>query len=213
MPTLIDESGDTGHSRDSLPYFRLATVWMPDLDAATAFREAIRALRDELHLGRSLEFKFAATSSYPERRRAFFERALKHPFQFAFCGIDKTTRYWRHAPAEEQHWATATSLAVCLRPIYHGAEQPSRPLRDDVLVDDNGDRAFLKAINRAFRGLRSQLHPNASMVAKARFRGSAADEVMQLVDMVCGAAGACLDGDSLWYDLIRERCLGLIRLP
>ena len=45
MPTLIDESGDTGHSRDSLPYFRLATVWMPDLDAATAFREAIRAPR------------------------------------------------------------------------------------------------------------------------------------------------------------------------
>ena len=34
-----------------------------------------------------------------------------------------------------------------------------------------------------------------------------------LVDMVCGAAGACLDGDSTCYDLIKPKCMGLMRLP
>jgi hypothetical protein len=213
MPTLIDESGDTGHSRNSLPYFRLAAVWLPDLDAAAAFRDSIRRLREELHLGRSFEFKFAATSSHPERRDAFFRRALDYPFQFAWCGLDKTTWYWSKAPAAEQHWATATSLAVCLRSTYLAAEQPSRPLRDQVLVDNNADKAFLHAINRAFRNLRSRLHPDAPMVANARFRGSAPDEAMQLVDMVCGATGAHLNGDSTWYNLIRSRCLGLMQLP
>ncbi len=213
MPTFIDESGDTGHARDSLSYFRLAAVWMPTLAAADLFRADVRRLRQYLEVGEKFEFKFARTSSRHDRRRAFLECAANHDFRFSFCGIDKTGPYWGRASAEEQHWATATSIAVCLRQVYHQAEQPTRSLREQVLVDDNGDEGFLKAIQIAFQGLRSKLHPGAHMVRNPRFRGSAPDEVMQLVDMACGAAGACLDGDSKWYDLIQSKCMGMMQLP
>jgi hypothetical protein len=213
MPTFINESGDTGHARHSLPYFRLAAVWIPTLAAADLFRADVRRLRQDLEVGEKFEFKFARTHSHPERRRAFFDCAAQHDFRFSFCGIDKTGAYWGRAPAEEQHWATAASIAACLRQVYHQAEQSIRPLRDPVLVDDNGDKGFLKAIRIAFRGLQSQLHPGVPMVSNPRFRGSATDEVMHLVDMVCGAAGACLDGDSTCYDLIKPKCMGLMRLP
>ena len=82
-----------------------------------------------------------------------------------------------------------------------------------IFVDDNGDGKFLRVIGVAFRGLKSQLHPESPMVRNPRFRGSGPDEVMQLVDMVCGAAGASIAGDSSWFEMISERCEGFDRLP
>jgi hypothetical protein len=217
MPTFIDESGETGHSQTSSDYFRLAALWIPSLEEATAFRESVRQLpsaRPDLHLEAGLEYKFARTASRPDIREAFFHVALRHEFAFAFCAIDKTRGYWRSAPSREQHWATATDLAVSLRGTYHAAEasHPARPLRDPILVDNNEDQNFLEAIRLAFHGLRSNLHPGVAMVRNPRFRGSKPDEVMQLVDMVCGAAGTAIDGDPRWYDSIRARCVGMTEL-
>lgn len=217
MPTFIDESGDTGHSGTSLDYFRLAALWMPSLEEATRFRESLRQLpldRPDLHLEAGLEYKFARTASRSDIREAFFLLALQHAFVFAFCSIDKTKGHWRSAPTREQHWATATDLSASLRATYHAAEalRPERPLRDPILVDDNEDQRFLEAIRVAFHGLRSNLHPGGAMVRSPRFRGSRPDEVMQLVDMICGAVGAAIDGDTRWYDLIRSRCVGMTEL-
>ena len=46
-------------------------------------------------------------------------------------------------------------------------------------------------------------------MGKVKFRGSHPEELMQLVDMVCGAAGANLDGEHTWYRIIAERDLGV----
>jgi Protein of unknown function (DUF3800) len=216
MPTFIDESGDTGHAQSSSSHFRLAALWIPSLDEA-AFRESFRQLsstRPDLHLEADQEYKFATTASRPDIREAFFHLALRHEFVFAFCSIDKTRGYWRSAPSSEQHWATATDLAVSLRNTYHTAEalHPERLLREPIFVDDNRDQDFLEAINRAFRGLRSILHPGVAMVRNPRFRGSSSDELIQLVDMVCGAAGAWIDGETRWHDLLRSRCVGMTEL-
>ena len=214
MPTFIDESGETGHSQTSSPYFRLAAVWMPSLEEAEAFRESIRRLPDDrpdLYMNERVEFKFFKTHTRPDIREAFFHLALLRPFRFAFCSIDKTRGRWRNAPAHEQHWLTATDIAASLRGTYHADEatHPERPLRDPIIVDDNKDRRFLDTIQIAFQGLRSNLHPHIGMVRNPRFRGSDPDEMMQLVDMVCGASGACVDGDRRWYNLIRQRCVGM----
>lgn len=217
MPTFIDESGDTGHSQTSMAYFRLAALWVPSLEETAALRESIRQLpsnRPDLHLEAGLEYKFARTASRPDIREAFFQVSLLHEFVFAFCSIDKAKVYWQTAPSREQHWATATDLSVSLRHTYHAAEalHPERPLRDPILVDDNMDQSFLEAIRYAFHGLRSNLRPGLAMVRKPRFRDSKSDEVIQLVDMVCGAAGSAIDGDTRWYDLIRSRCIGMTTL-
>ena len=115
----------------------------------------------------------------------------------------------------EQLRATATHLAESLCGTYHDAEdaQPERLLKEPILVDNNGNRNFLAAIRDAFRGLRSKRHPGISMVKTPRFRDSRPDEVMQLADMVCGAAGASLQGKLQWYELIKGRCVRLTLLP
>jgi hypothetical protein len=213
MPTFIDESGDTGHARDSLPYFRLAAVWMPHNDIANSFREKVRDLRRRMRLDSSFEFKFSKTQVHHDRRQAFFGIAMEHEFKFSFCGINKTTSYWSTASSFEQHWATATSLAVCLKPTYLGAESANNSLRESILVDDNHDKSFLKTVSTAFGGLKSVLHPKSPMTSAARFRGSKPDEVMHLVDMICGAAGAFVDGEKYWHGLVKCRCAGMVLLP
>ena len=208
MPTFIDESGDTGHSPGSLPFFRLASVWMPSRQVADAFREGVRQLRRELKLTDDFEFKFSLTHFFQDRRLAFLNLALKYDFRFAFSAIDKHKGDWRKAPAAEQHWATATDLAASLRGVYLEQERSDRPLKDQVLVDDNGDHGFLEAIEVAFCGLGSRCHPGVPMVKKPKFRGSRPEEGIHLADMVCGACGAFLDGNPDWYNLIKSRCVG-----
>ncbi len=220
MPTFIDESGDTGHEPGSASHFRLAAVWVPTQDAAEAFRAAIQQLRRDLGLAAGYEFKFAKTGSHPERRRAFFRAAMCHPFRFAAASLDKREGDWRTADRRAIHWACAVSLAVTLRPTYRAEEEAralaaghDRPLGELVVVDDNQDQEFLAVIKREFREMASGCRPGAPLVGKVKFRGSGPDELLQLADMVCGAVGAHLDGESTWYRLIVSRDLGITHIP
>ena len=211
MPTFIDESGDTGTiDEGGTSYFRLAAVWVPTLGEAALFRERIQRLRLELGLPRSYEFKFSKTHRKPELRKAFFSVALSQDFRFAIGSIDKTDAYWNSAHRHEQHWACATELAAVLRTVYHRAEEGGEsPLKELIVVDDNGDREFLATIKRQFRGLASKRHPGSSMIGKVLFRNSLPDEMLQLVDMVCGSVGGMIDGgDRKAYDQIAGRDLG-----
>jgi hypothetical protein len=219
MPTFIDESGDTGHNPDSANYFRLAAIWVPTQDAAEAFRANVQQLRRDLGLPERYEFKFAKTGSHPERREAFFRAAMRHAFRFAATSLDKRTEDWRTADRRAIHWACAVSLAVTLGPTYREEEAAralagtDRPLNELVVVDDNQDKAFLAVIKKKFRELASARRPGRPLVGKVKFRGSGPDELLQLADMVCGAVGAHIDGDSTWYGMIAARDLGIMRIP
>lgn len=215
MPTFIDESGDTGRSRDSSACFRLAAVWMPSETAANEFREAVRQYRSSKGMSAKHEFKFTLTHSQPQRRREFLTISRDFGYRFVFCSIDKRQKPWNNAPSSALHWAAATTLAVLLRPTYHAAEreQPGGQIQDTIIVDDNRDKRFLSAVWTAFQGLRSATCPGTEMVRRPRFRSSGQDEVLQLADMVCGATGAAIDGDSAWYDRICEHCQDKMFLP
>lgn len=215
MPTFIDESGDTGPCADPAHcYFRLAAVWVPSHDEAGAIRAAIREARVALGLRADYEFKFSKTWGHPDRREAFFRAAMGREFRFAFASVDKNQQYWREADKHTIHWATATDLAATLRPTYLTAHLKrvrsggSGPLKELVVVDDNEDKHFLATVTQQFRGLGKGSDPELFLVGKVKFRGSHPEELMQLVDMVCGACGACLDGEHTWYRIIAARDLG-----
>jgi hypothetical protein len=210
MPTFIDESGNTGvHGRGGSAYFRLAAVWVPSHDVAREFREKVRQLRRSLCLRTDYEFKFANTHFHPDRRKAFFTLALTIPFRFVVSSIDKNDPHWNRGDGPEQHWSCATELAAILRPTYLAAEmEKDGQLREPVVVDDNRDHAFLDVVKRQFRALPSRKYPSAKLVGRVSFRDSGPDEMLQLVDMVCGATGAFMDSShDEWYGLIADRDL------
>lgn len=136
------------------------------------------------------------------------------------ASVDKQHADWRAAGASVIHWACTVSLASSLRPVYLQEEArrvqeagKDHPLSELVVVDDNQDGKFLKIIKEKFRELRSGVRAGASLVGKVKFRGSGPEELIQLVDMVCGAVGDHFDGEHECYNLIEARGLGITRIP
>jgi hypothetical protein len=160
-------------------------------------------------LPQTFEFKYAKPHRNPDLRRSFLAEAMTLEFRFAVSNLDKTQTDWTLASRIEQHWACVTELAAMLRPTYRQAARCQRsPFKDFIVVDDNGDRAFLALVKRQFRGLRSPHPSGSSMIDKVAFRSSDSDEMLQLVDMVCGAAGEMIDGGSREsYDQTADRDL------
>jgi len=217
MPTFIDESGDTGPCAEvAHGYFRLAAVYVPSHEEVEAIRAEIRVVRAALGLRADYEFKFAKTWKYPERREAFFHAVMERDFRFAFTSIDKTRPEWKYAGKEEIHRSASTDLAATLRPTYLAAHR-SRVLnisdslaKEQVIIDDNRDNTFLAMVKQQFRGLGKTYDPPLFLVGKVKFRDSLHEELIQLADMICGAAGANLDGKPTWYRMIEERDLSLL---
>jgi len=75
-----------------------------------------------------------------------------------------------------------------------------------------GQKGFLDVIKRKFRELPSGLSKGTPLVGKVKFRGSGPEELIQLADMVCGAVGEYLNGDSTCFNLISEHNLGRTRI-
>ena len=180
---------------------------MPTHDDADQFRERIRQLRRDLGLRVDYEFKFSKTHSRPERREAFFRAAVAQEFRFAVSSINKTKNDWDCTGRREKYRACLTELSALLRPTYCRAEEgKSAPLKEPIVLDENSDRDFLAIAKQQFHALRSNRHPGLPLVAKVLSRGSASDEMLQLVDMVCGAACELIQDDNrTWYNLIAER--------
>ncbi len=215
MPTFIDESGETGRVS---PHFRLAAVWLPTQGDVEAYRAAIQHFQQQQGL-EGYEFKFSKPMQQA-RREAYFQAAMAHPFRFAVASVDKQDAEWRDAGGPVIHWACAVSLAATLRATYCGEEARraaiegnDHPLNELVVVDDNQDGKFLTVIKKKFREMASGVRAGSPLVGKVKFRGSGPNELIQLADMVCGAVGAHLDGDSMCYEIISARSLGIARIP
>ena len=220
MPTYIDESGDTGPYPGGSSYFRLAAVWVPTLANAEECRASICAVRGRIGVGPRFEFKFARTNLYPEAREAFFAAVLTHPFRFVVCAYSKPLPPLPPLSAAEIHWGCSVVIPSYLRLRYLEEEavrtaalgQPTA-LNDTVTVDDNQDRHYLAAIKRGMRAMESRAKPGGKLIGKVKFKGSGPDDMVQFADMVVGAVGAFLDGERAWYELIRDRCDGIVRMP
>lgn len=167
------------------------------------------------------EFKFSKTHTRQDLRTGFFKLALEMGLRFTACSFDKRRIRPGSVDPFTFHQVCAVSLAVHLRQTYLEAEearcaehQRQILLCEPILVDDNKDAAMLDAIEEAFRALKSGRDPAALLTTKPKFRDSAKDETLQLADMVMGAIGVHLDGDSTWFHEIQRsgRNLGVVQL-
>ena len=186
----------------------LAAVWVPTLDDAGVFRNLVRHLRALRGWRANYEFKFSKTHGIRDLRAEFYGLALSREFRFAVSSTDETQSHWERSDRQELHLrAAATELAALMRPTYEEAEK-AKPMgfRELVVVDDNRDAEFLAVLKRQFRG--TAISAIGSPFCWSRFvpELGRSDEMLQLADMVCGAASAYLDGsDPIWYEMIAER--------
>ena len=220
MATFIDDQGGTNWKRGSHTHFRLTAAWLPTVNVGS-FQEEVRQLRIVLGRRTDYEFKFSNTHHRPEWRTSFYNLAMKFGLRFTSCAFNKRRILAGSVGPFVFHQVCATSLAAHLRATYQEAEAARCAgkgrdilLREPVVVDDNKDKSMLAAIEQAFRAIRSGRDPAAILTTKPEFRDSKQDEAVQLADMVMGAVGTHLDGDSSWYNLIRQggRDLGVVEL-
>jgi Protein of unknown function (DUF3800) len=220
MATFIDDQGGTGWTPGSHTHFRLAAAWIPTANVSP-FKAGVRSLRQEFGLRVDYEFKFSKTHHRPDLRTSFFNLALELGLHFTACSFDKRRIQPGSVDPFIFHQVCAVSLAVHLRSTYLEAEaarcaenRRAILLCEPILVDDKKDAAMLDAIEQAFRALRSARDPDAILTTKPKFRDSVKDETVQLADMVMGAVGAHLDGDSAWFNEIRRGGwnLGVVQL-
>jgi hypothetical protein len=192
-------------------FFRMVAVWVPSADIVEAMKEEIRLTRRLLGLAERYEFKFSKTWSYPDRREAFFKAAMKYDFRFAYSAIDKNVADWRSSSKQAFHWATSTELAATLRPNYMLQIEANlkrtgrKPAKELILVDDNRDKQFLAMIEESFQSLGMMCEPRLHPIGKVKFANSKSSDLMQLADMICGAAGENQEGVNDLYKLIMER--------
>jgi hypothetical protein len=82
-----------------------------------------------------------------------------------------------------------------------------------VILEDNQDPMVLTLFREKFIALPSFIRPGTPIVKKVRFRGSGPDELIQLADMIVGAYGAFLDGETEWFDPIRNHSEVCLMIP
>ena len=209
MPTFIDESGDPGFKPGRSDYFQLCAVTVHSANVAEEMRRAIRQLKLVLKLPTEREFKFSKTGSRPKHRAAFFDVCLQYPWRFAAAAVDK-----RHISHGNQSNATcygyaSTAIATLLRPEYKARWLADRDeyREETVTADENNDRSYLAVLSTAFRPLGSAEDIGVTLVGEVEFVNSKSDGLIQLADMLCGAAYDSIGGNTVWLDRVRSRQL------
>ncbi len=201
---VFDESGDTGVRKLCLkknkpsPYFSVAAVVFPELEQAAACEKRIISLREELSLSPNYEFHFPSAG---KRGRKEFLRAVKEfEFHYAVTTIDKrelTGNAWNKKSYLYQHAARMTLDAI--KAHLFGAR---------VFIDKSGDKKFDKEIC-SFLKKHAGLHETKPRIVAASSYDSKKHNLVQLVDMVCGAVVRCYkegeEADSSLREIIKSR--------
>lgn len=216
MPTFIDESGCCGFGPKSQPYFRLVGVWFPTSDGADLCEAALEAFRKEQQLPPGYEFKYSSKLS-DRIRTAFFALVARHEFCFAAAHFDKASRLAK-MDKETLYRDCVRVLTQSLLDQYQYAEElkcsvKGSPVRlaEKVIADDNKDPFYFRILKDEFFALKSA--NGKTLIGNVKPGKSKSDRMLQLVDMVCGAVGDHLAGNSEFFNLIRGNALRVVVLP
>ena len=179
MLVFLDESGDPGMrlQQGSSEYFFVTLVIFENNEEALRADHHITALREQLRLDASFEFRF---NKMNYRLRTRFLREM--------CGFD----FCYYAIAVKKGQLTARGFRfsesfykVACRYVFTNAKTV---LRDAVVViDGSGSRGFRRQL---VTYLRRGINPRAagdSHIRKIKIEDSHRNNLLQLADMVCGA--------------------------
>jgi hypothetical protein len=210
MPTYMDESGDTGTKKGSTPYFRLAAVFFEDTTQIDHVSQRLSAIRTELGLPQSYEFRFARTVHHI--RMAFFKAVVATPFHFVVSSFEKHSFDHGTLTKDVIPDQTIRALIKHLGEWYLLVEEcrglPAG-LKELIVYDECDDPNFERALRDGFKPLSTMRSSGGRLIRDIRPGKSKSDPGIQLVDMVCGATGKHIDGQSDYFNLIKSKALAI----
>jgi hypothetical protein len=177
MLVFVDEAGDAGLklAKGSSKFFVVTLVMFRQEAEATACDQRIDRLRRELNLRSSFEFHFRDTP--PRLKREFFNAVAPFNFFYISIIIDKSAI----APETIQPRDVFYQYAVAL--VFKEAKPH---LENAVVVfDGSGSRPFKQQLATFLRQRMNE--DQIQRIRKVKMQDSKTNNLVQLVDMVCGA--------------------------
>lgn len=204
MLVFVDESGDTGFRFDSgsSEYFTVTLAIFADHNAASSCDEAISQLRHRSGRRRDREYRFSSCNH--STRLRFLGCVAEHKFEYASIVINKRNLYgkgFRHK---------APFIKCAMKYVFNNVAHKLK--RAKVVVDSTGDRDFQRTLQSY---LKREIRPDGkvSPIVKVESKPSHRDNLIQLVDMVCGSvARAQISGPKhtvCYREIIKKRELGI----
>jgi len=206
MFVFIDDSGDA--NLQVRPYYALSAVAFRIKAETDGIGDRIHELRKNWGKKDGFEFKFSKLD--PDRQTEFFQRVRDSPLRYASCVLRKKA-------AMGKSWLQRTSVyervmrdLVAVLGVYFKTvdDAQDKPLRVSVVADECTDPDYWKHLDAAFGKLHSK--DGLRMAKKPKPGKSASWNLLQLADMVCGAAR----WDTPEYrKLLTQGCLDIRQLP
>jgi hypothetical protein len=198
MLAFFDEAGDASMSGKpgQTPHFVVALVLFEDHDQAEKADARMDLLRTELGLRPNTEFRFH--SATPTVRRYVLEQLLAYQWFYQGVVIHKRRLWSPTFTLPKMFYNYSTSLVF---------ENAKPHLRDAiVIIDASGGLSFRHALSRY---LRQKIDPKGGLIRKIKHQNSAANNLIQLADLVAGSIYRSMRADKkdrwAYRQLIRAR--------
>jgi len=209
---VFDDSGDPGVRKLCLEtsnpsrYFSIATVLFSESGHASECEKRIIALREELALSPSHEFHF--TNAGKNNRKRFLEAVASIPFRYVVVTIDKT-RLPGNAWNKKMYLVQKAAL-LALEEIKQYLDNAR------VFIDKGSDKNFDRKLCRYLKK-QAGFVEGRPRIKEARSYDSEKHNLIQMVDMVCGAVVRCYkagdEADDSYHRIIEHRKLAIRMWP
>lgn len=186
MLIFIDESGDPGMKLGPgcSDYFLVTLVIFQFPAEAMRVEHCIRALRRELRMHPQAEFHFSKLSH--ERRERFLAAVSRFQWVYVTAALNKHGLYGPGFKVPDSFYKFTCGLAFDLI--------KGHVRRATVVIDRSGNRKFRDELNSYLRRrLEQSACDDEPVIDKLKMEDSHRNDLLQMADMVCGAAARSLN--------------------
>jgi hypothetical protein len=205
MIIAIDDSGDVGFKlgKGSSPYFAIATVFFDDNLDAEEMALKIKRLRKNLNWTPLHEFKFRKTSDAIKEK--FFKTINPLNFHIVLALIDKSTITDKTLIQNPSYFYNT----VIIKTLNSGMRKIQKA---HIYIDGESGSDYRRKTKTFFR----QNLPKQA-IKKLSYRDSKKDNLIQLADMIAGAAiystATNRDNAKNFLNIIKKHIITTITTP
>jgi hypothetical protein len=185
MVVFIDESGCPGIKlgKGSTPYFTVTMLVFEDHDEALRCEAGIVELRRALRLPDYFEFHFNKLCH--DYREAFLRKVAAFESFYFSITINKAKLFGEGFKYPDSFYKWVCGLLFeNAKPYLSNAS---------VVIDGSGGRQFRTQLS-AYLRKRVNTKGGPELIRKVKIQDSRSNDLLQMVDMICGAVARCYSG-------------------